>query len=76
MIKVKDLDNLQGGFPYGRIYYKVGNDIVELTYSTTMERWKDSYATITFTNDQLNELEVIDMTSYAASLGRINITVQ
>ena len=76
MVKVKDLSDLQGGFPFGRIYYQIGNDKVELTYSTTMERWKDYYSTITFTDKELDELEVIEMTSYAASLGRINITVQ
>lgn len=76
MIKVKDLDNLNGGFPYGRIYYKMENDIVELTYSTTMERWKDYCSNVTLTDEQLNEMEVIEMSSYGAGVGKISITIQ
>lgn len=76
MIKIKDLENLQGGFSYGRIYLECGSDVVELVYSYNMGGYRDYLCTVYLTEEQFLELEVISMDALNACVGCINIRVR
>ena len=75
MIKMKDLNNLQGGCPNGRLFYQLTeSESVELHWSENMNCYTDYTGKICITEQQLDEMEVVDL--IAVSYCRMNIIVK